>query len=163
MASAALLPVSRPASEQRRPDINSLPNRSSAPPLYLLLFLSATYILQRPCVYCSLLLAILILVLFDFNKNWFEPQLETSPTEMTSPHTNTTSAVQDVLQDSLTMATTILNGTAGVVADAVATSFTKTTTEESSTTWALLGGEWLKTIFDKRELRIPCVNAVLRL
>lgn len=163
MAAASLLPVSWSHHQVSLSEADSELNRSSAPPLYLLLFLSATYILQRPCVYCSLLLAILILVLFDFNKNWFEPQLETTSADMLSSHNNSTSAIQDVLQDSMSMAATILNGTAGVIADAMASSFTKTTPEDSSTTWAWLGGEWLKAILARRELRIPCVNAVLRL
>ncbi|KAF2397076.1 hypothetical protein EJ06DRAFT_584576 [Trichodelitschia bisporula] len=47
---------------------------TNASPIYLLLFISATYTLNRPCVYCSLLLGILVLALFDFQASWFEPR-----------------------------------------------------------------------------------------
>src|ERR1700761_6878144 len=47
---------------------------TNASPIYLILFISATYILNRPCVYCSLLLAILVVALFDFHGDWFEPR-----------------------------------------------------------------------------------------
>jgi len=62
---------------------------TNASPIYLVLFITATYSVNRPCVYCSLLLAILLLALFDFRAastapspttmstgpdNWFEPR-----------------------------------------------------------------------------------------
>jgi len=50
-------------------------HRTNASPVYLVLFISATYFLNRPCVYCSLLLAILVVSLFDFGTEWFEMPL----------------------------------------------------------------------------------------
>jgi len=52
--------------------------RTQASPVYLVLFISATYFLNRPCVYCSLLLFILVVALFDFHTPWFDAPLSDS-------------------------------------------------------------------------------------
>lgn len=136
--------------------------RSSAPPLYLLLFLSATYILQRPCVYCSLLLAILILVLFDFNRNWFESPSTGEVNPANDIHN--ASSLQDILSDTASLAGATLNATAAALAEAANTYLNKPTeTAELNQTWTRMGGEWLKTVFTRREIRISCLNAVIRL
>jgi len=137
-------------------------HRSSAPPLYLLLFLSATYVLQRPCVYCSLLLAILILVLFDFNRNWFETP-SVGEANITNNLRNT-SSFQDILSDTAALAGATFNATSAALAEAATSYLNKPMeTAELNQTWTRMGGEWLKTVFMRREIRIACLNAVIRL
>ena len=51
---------------------------TNASPIYIVLFLTATYALQRPCVYCSILLFVLVFSLFDFHADWFEPRWQPS-------------------------------------------------------------------------------------
>lgn len=54
----------------------------NASPIFIVTFFILTYLLNRPCVYCSILLVILFSsscywsdqCFFDLNSNWFEPR-----------------------------------------------------------------------------------------
>jgi len=136
-------------------------NRSDASPLYLLLFLSATYFLNRPCVYCSLLLAVLVFALFDFKADWFEPRHLSATYNPPAAPLDNSSALQSALKNTVSVALSTLNATTGALLGA--------TTEQvgrrlrSRPDWSGLGLEWAKSISGKRELRIPCLNAIIRL
>lgn len=133
-------------------------NRAS--PIYLLLFLTATYFLNRPCVYCSLLLVVLVIALFDFRSDWFASPVALAPPQ---PDTATTdpSAIRDAVVGGATMLATSLNSTAAAFADAAAAQISQRTSARSS--WASLPWEWAKGIIAKGELRIDCLNTVIRL
>ena len=55
---------------------------TNASPAFIILFFISTYFLNRPCIYCSILLIILFIsschwsdhCFFDFYSNWFEPR-----------------------------------------------------------------------------------------
>jgi len=113
-------------------------------------------------VYCSLLLAILILVLFDFNRNWFEAPSAGESNTANNPCNS--SSLQDILSDTASLAGATFNATAAVLADAAAGYLNKTTeSAELNQTWTRIGGEWLKTVITRREIRISGLNAVIRL
>ena len=136
---------------------------SNASPIYLLLFLSVTYFLNRPCVYCSFLLAILVLVLFNFQNNWFEPpQISTTSSEEI-PDPNSATAVRDLLADSAQILVSAVNGTAGALVNAATGEAGRRARSRPS--WISLGafGDWIKNVLSKRELRIDCLNTILRL
>jgi len=129
--------------------------------LYLLLFLSATYFLNRPCVYCSLLLAVLVFALFDFKADWFEPRHLSAAGNSPSNMLEDTMSFQGLLHSGTSLALSALNATAGT--------FLNLTTEQISRRarprpeWSGLGLEWAKSLSGKRELRIPCINAIIRI
>jgi hypothetical protein len=60
---------------------------TNASPAFIVLFFLSTYFLNRPCIYCSVLLFILFLsschwsdhCFFDLRGNWFEPRHMASP------------------------------------------------------------------------------------
>lgn len=130
--------------------------RSSAPPLYLLLFLSATYVLQRPCVYCSLLLAILVISLFDFQSNWFEPRRSSTNADPITPR-----SLQNISSDTISIVASAMNATASMLAETLVGKIQRPPQVKQD--WWTWGAEWTRSVITKRELRIPCVNAVIRL
>lgn len=133
---------------------------SQAPPLYLLLFLTATYLLQRPCLYCTLLLFLIIITLFDFQSNWFGDAAQ-SATGTSESRCNDTSTISDTLKASATLASSVLNETAAVALDLATGRLQRLAGGRWS--WGRTGLEWLKDIAQRRELRINCINTVIRL
>ncbi len=134
---------------------------SNAAPVYLILFLSAYYMLTRPCVYCSLLLAVLVIAFFDFQADWFEPRHLSSAPATCSNETNSSAPLQHVLAEGATFPASAVNQTAGSLVEAVAGAVSKKIPERLG--WTSLGTEWIKSVASKREIRIPCVNAIIRL
>ncbi|TKA60898.1 hypothetical protein B0A55_12051 [Friedmanniomyces simplex] len=97
---------------------------SSCSPLYVVLFLATNYWLQRPCVYCSILLFVLCASLIDFKADWFEPRWQPS-TESTQTASETLSSfisgnatVTDAVLETASLAISVLNGTGGSLASA---------------------------------------------
>ncbi|KAF2243321.1 hypothetical protein BU26DRAFT_581444 [Trematosphaeria pertusa] len=133
--------------------------RTNASPVYLVLFISATYFLNRPCVYCSLLLFILVVALFDFHTPWFEAPLSSETTELAL---NGTTPFRDTIFE-----------TAGVFAQAAnntAQALIKTAIDgirdKSTGVSGLNGGvnyEWVKGLVGKKEWRIPCLDVLIRI
>jgi hypothetical protein len=120
--------------------------RTHASPVYLVLFISATYFLNRPCVYCSLLLFILVVALFDFHTPWFDAPLS----------------------DSAELA---LNGTeAGVLAQAVNATAKAVVKSAVEGVKGRLGGEgnnghvqeWVKGLLGRKEWKIQCLDVLIR-
>jgi hypothetical protein len=132
-------------------NINRL--RTNASPVYLVLFISATYFLNRPCVYCSLLLFILVVALFDFHTPWFDPPLS------------------DTAELALNGTTPLLESV-GVLAQAAthtAQALVKSTVEGIREKGAALGQasgggnyEWAKGLLGKKEWRIQCLDVLIR-
>jgi hypothetical protein len=122
--------------------------RTHASPVYLVLFISATYFLNRPCVYCSLLLFILVVALFDFHTPWFDAPLSES-------------------------AELALNGTvvetAGLWAQAAnltAKSVMRGAVEKGRMGEGQASGgqsyEWVKGLLGKKEWRVQCLDVLVR-
>src|SRR5947207_54156 len=63
---------------------------TNASPAFIFLFFVCTYFLNRPCVYCSVLLVILFLsschwsdrCFFDFGSNWFQARVVPPPSSL---------------------------------------------------------------------------------
>ncbi|KAK9437373.1 Bladder cancer-related BC10-like protein [Metarhizium brunneum] len=121
---------------------------TNASPAFIFLFFVCTYFLNRPCVYCSILLLILFLTscnwsdrcFFDFQSNWFLPRPSTA-----DPSFNAT-----VVQ----MANSTARALAGAAADAVSS---------KGTEWTGLGVEWLRTLLGRREWKVDCMDVYIQL
>lgn len=133
--------------------------RTNASPVYLVLFISATYFLNRPCVYCSLLLAILVVSLFDFQTAWFEPQL---PTEQSSTSKNATALLRDPLVETASIVASAVNSTAETVIKAAVESIRRKTPPVPHVNGGA-GFEWAKGLVGKKEWRIPCLDVLVRI
>ncbi|KAF2232064.1 hypothetical protein EV356DRAFT_505666 [Viridothelium virens] len=155
---------------------------TNAPPIYLLLFLTVTYFLNRPCVYCSLLLAILVLSLFDFRADWFEPR-SSLPHSPFSPSKSSLSSAsscvpgnatqggdttggrtaQDNEVETLSLVVSAVVDTASSLAAAVVEGLKKRTVGEGGNGVAGASTEGLRALWGKREWRVPCLDILLRL
>ena len=127
--------------------------RTHASPVYLVLFISATYLLNRPCVYCSLLLFILVVALFDFHTPWFDAPLSDS--------------AELALNGTVAETTGMLAQAANATAQAVV----KTAVEgvKGKIGFGGNGGsegqsyEWVKGLLGKKEWRIQCLDVLIRI
>ncbi|PHH71401.1 hypothetical protein CDD80_5305 [Ophiocordyceps camponoti-rufipedis] len=124
---------------------------TNASPAFIFLFFVCTYFLNRPCVYCSILLLILFLTscnwsdhcFFDFRSNWFLPR----PDAATSDGSVFNATVVEML-----------NSTAKAVASAAADDIASRRAE-----WTGLGMEWLRSLLGRREWRVECMDIYIRL
>jgi hypothetical protein len=134
---------------------------TNASPIYLILFISATYFLNRPCVYCSLLLAILVISLFDFHSNWFDPRYS-SPSNITcaSGGDDAMSTARNAALETLSIVTSALNSTASTLVESVVGELSHRQVSNASVNNAML--EWIKSVF-RKEWRIDCLDVAIRL
>ena len=133
-------------------------DRTNASPVYLLIFISATYCLNRPCVYCSLLLAILVLSLFDFKANWFsqpEARNDLAETQDSTAFTEPTSLdMASVSLAALNESTcALINETAEAVRHGV----------KMQNTWSSSYVAWAKKIFMKEGWHLQNMDINFRL
>lgn len=137
--------------------------RTNASPIYVVLFLLCTALLNRPCVYCSILLCVLIFTILDFSGDWFEarwqPSTETIPETLSSLISGNVT-IRDAALETASIAVSAINGTSGAVASAAVEGVRKRIGGGGSAGNAF---EWLRSVMDKRSLRIPCVDVTLRL
>jgi len=139
---------------------------SNASPLYVALFLATNYWLQRPCVYCSILLWVLILSLFDFKADWFKPRWQPtqSATETLSSFISGNGTVTDAVLETASLAVAALNGTGGSLASAAMDSVKRRvgggvgSGSANVTTFEALRG-----VAERWQIRIPCIDVTLRL
>lgn len=134
----------------------------------VLLFLTATYALQRPCVYCSILLGVLVFSLFDFHADWFEPRFQgdtLSPSETASGYMSGNSTLSNALMETASMAMTAINGTGGSLASKAMEGVRRKVAGEAHGTGSggAVGMEWVRGFLEKRQFRIPCVDVLVRL
>ncbi|PHH88614.1 hypothetical protein CDD83_7302 [Cordyceps sp. RAO-2017] len=128
---------------------------TNASPAFIFLFFVCTYFLNRPCVYCSILLLILFLTscnwsdrcFFDFGSNWFQPR----PAASSAALADADSLFNSTLAQ---MANSTAKGLAGAVADNMAARRAE---------WTGLGMEWLRSLLGRREWRIECMDIYIRL
>ncbi|KAH7213666.1 bladder cancer-related protein BC10-domain-containing protein [Fusarium oxysporum] len=125
---------------------------TNASPAFIFLFFICTYFLNRPCVYCSILLLILFLTscnwsdrcFFDLGSNWFLPR-PTVPSEdvaFTSP------------SGDLAFNSTVLDMANTTVAAIIKSASDDLAVRRAE--WSGLGIEWLRNLLGKREWRIDC-------
>ncbi|KAH9908203.1 bladder cancer-related protein BC10-domain-containing protein [Xylariomycetidae sp. FL2044] len=144
---------------------------TNASPAFIFLFFVCTYFLNRPCVYCSVLLLILFVTscywsdrcFFDLSSNWFSPRPSTSTMCYNAPTTATTATTtittsDAALSDFNSTAIEMLNTTASALAGAAADELARQKAE-----WTGLGIEWLRSLLGKREWRIDCMDLYIRL
>lgn len=117
--------------------------------------MSATYFLNRPCIYCSLLLFILVVALFDFQTPWFEPPLSTG----TTPENGTGSLGESVFETAAVFVSAANNTAQALMKAAVDGLKEKIGGEQAS---AVEGTEWAKGLWGKKEWRIPCLDVLVR-
>ncbi|KAI9711213.1 MAG: hypothetical protein M1820_002200 [Bogoriella megaspora] len=155
----------------RKPTLTNPTSSTSAPPIYLLLFITATYFLNRPCVYCSLLLAILVLSLFDFRADWFEPRSSFphspfSPAPKSSNNNSSDASASNMNSSSVetigVVAEAVVETASGLLA-AAAEGVRRKVVGESQSGVVGVGVEGLRTVFGKREWRVPCLDILVRL
>ena len=141
---------------------------TNASPAFIFLFFVCTYFLNRPCVYCSVLLLILFATscywsdqcFFDFSSNWFEPRPPLSSTGAcpNNNNHNDTSISDDVVSGLNATALEMLNTTANALAGAAADELVRRKAE-----WTGIGVEWLRSLLGRREWRIECMDLYIRL
>ncbi|KAI1084069.1 bladder cancer-related protein BC10-domain-containing protein [Whalleya microplaca] len=136
---------------------------TNASPAFVFLFFVCTYFLNRPCVYCSVLLLILFITscywsdrcFFDFSSNWFAPRPATSFSSSCPANATIPDPVFDGFNAT---AVEMLNSTASALASAAAEEMVKRKEE-----WTGLGIEWLRSLLGRREWRIECMDLYIRL
>ncbi|KAG5937109.1 hypothetical protein E4U53_000076 [Claviceps sorghi] len=126
---------------------------TNASPAFIFLFFICTYFLNRPCVYCSILLLILFFTscnwsdrcFFDIHSNWFLPQ--PSPPARGAPDANAVALLNATMAD-------MAKALAGAAVDELAV---------GSAQWTGLGVGWLRTWLGRREWRIESVDIYIEL
>ena len=126
--------------------------RTNASPVYLVLFISATYFLNRPCFYCSLLLFILVVALFDFHTPWFEAPLSTDTAGLAL---NGTTPFRDTIFETA-------NSTAQALLQ-VAIDGMRNKTAEAVAAAGSGNYEWVKGLVGKKEWKIQCLDVLIRI
>ncbi|KAB8292248.1 hypothetical protein EYC80_007990 [Monilinia laxa] len=137
---------------------------TNASPIFIFLFFICTYFLNRPCIYCSILLLILFAsschwadhCFFDFSSNWFLPRSSSySPSEI-----NNQTALSNETIDNVLMYAGAFNKTAIALAGtALEDAKNKLATRE----WTGIGVEWLRNLLGKREWRLEHMDVIIRL
>jgi Bladder cancer-related protein BC10 len=149
---------------------------TNASPLFILSFVTLTYILHRPCIYCSALLLILFIsschwsdhCFFDFRGDWFSPRF-TSSRIASGNSSSITAGDPGFNNESLAgyiMET--MNSTTAALAGAV---FEETkrrflnngSAEIKQEEWTGIGLEWLRSLLGRREWTLPCIDVKVRL
>ncbi|OOF96161.1 hypothetical protein ASPCADRAFT_207520 [Aspergillus carbonarius ITEM 5010] len=150
---------------------------TNASPLFIISFVTLTYILHRPCIYCSALLLILFIsschwsdkCFFDLRGDWFSPRYST---------TTTTAAAIDSVNET-TLASYVfetVNSTTKALAGAVLDeaqrrlalnnnngSLSSSLSPAVQDEWTGIGLEWLRSLLGRREWTLPCVDVKVRL
>ncbi|KAH8716942.1 hypothetical protein GQ44DRAFT_659878 [Phaeosphaeriaceae sp. PMI808] len=124
--------------------------RTHASPVYLVLFIAATYFLNRPCVYCSLLLFILVVALFDFHTPWFDAPLAPDTAEL-------------ALNGTIVETAGVLVQAANHTAQAIVKSAFEDVRLKAGQASSGKEYEWVKGLLGKKEWRIQCLDVLIRI
>lgn len=133
--------------------------RTNVSPIYLILFVSATYYLNRPCLYCSLLLTVLVFTLYDWRSDWFEPR-----NNLYAPNLDSASgshSIQDAAIQSASAIASAFNSTALSAAQSALHGLKRRMSGEEQA--YVSGAQWLRELIGKKEWRIPCIDVLVRL
>ncbi|KAK3701559.1 hypothetical protein LTR37_015413 [Vermiconidia calcicola] len=114
-----------------------------------------------------ILLFVLGFSLFDFHADWFEPRWQPSTmrfTETASSLLSGNATITEVLGETAGFAISALNGTGGSLASAALEGVKRRAVGENPGVAANGNGfEWLRSLLEKRQFRIPCVDVIVRL
>ncbi|KAL2863543.1 uncharacterized protein BJX67DRAFT_252804 [Aspergillus lucknowensis] len=164
---------------------------TNASPLFLISFVTLTYLLHRPCIYCSALLVILFAstctwsdrCFFNLRADWFAPRYSpydaAAPnSSLTCPHNASSASILGPENESLAgYVFETVNNTAKALAGAVVdetqrrlfadeNSCPSASASGASTTAADeltgFGLEWLRSLVGRREWTLPCVDVKVR-
>jgi phosphoribosyl-AMP cyclohydrolase len=153
-----------------------LPLPLSLSPVHLILLLSLTYLLNRPCIYCSLLLIILFAsscywsdrCLIDNDcasvTAWFVPRIYTTINggnlwTKGNDSTNTTSFVQEIIKGTASGAVQALKDSAiDVVVDTRRNTTFALCNATSFSPEVGVGAQWLRQLLGKSEWTLPCLG-----
>ncbi|KAJ5171777.1 hypothetical protein N7492_004370 [Penicillium capsulatum] len=145
---------------------------TNASPLFIISFIALTYLIHRPCIYCSALLLILFAsschwsdrCIFDLRSNWFAPRYSSSSPDPGMLSNNATVAAP-IPGDSLAgFVFDTVNSTAQALAGAAMESAQQRLGLESKPEeWTGVGLEWLRNLLGQREWTLPCVDVKVRL
>ncbi|KAK2745625.1 hypothetical protein FQN55_006116 [Onygenales sp. PD_40] len=144
---------------------------TNASPLFILSFITLTYLLHRPCHYCSVLLLILFLsschwsdrCFFDFKGDWFSPRFSTPtslPATTLPSDEDPTSGLAEYVVEAVNTTATTLAGAAINEAKRRLSSSGRTPGNVQSE-WTGMGLEWFRSLLGRREWTIPCVDVKL--
>ncbi|KAL4804853.1 hypothetical protein BDV18DRAFT_142678 [Aspergillus unguis] len=166
---------------------------TNASPLFLISFVTLTYLLHRPCIYCSALLVILFAstcnwsdrCFLNLRADWFAPRYtpwSAGPDNCISHpaghNASVSSSLLGVENESLAgYVFETVNNTAKALAGAVVdetqrrfamndSSCVPSAGAASGTTaddFKAFGLEWLRSLVDKREWTLPCVDVKVRI
>ncbi|KAF7719270.1 Uncharacterized protein PECH_004797 [Penicillium ucsense] len=143
---------------------------TNASPLFIISFIALTYIIHRPCIYCSALLLILFAsschwsdrCIFDLRSNWFAPRYSSTPAESYVP-SNATTGTPMAGDGMAEFVFDTFNSTAKALAGAALESAQQRLGVEGPEEWTGVGLEWLRSLTGRREWTLPCVDVKVRL
>ena len=132
---------------------------------FVVSFFFLTYFLNRPCVYCSILLLILFVsscywsdhCFFDIHSNWFEPRHLSSPLPNPLPQAGASSQHME----NVSFLAAALNETGATLAGAALDELKRRVVPK--TEWTGIGVEWIRSWLGAREWRLPCLDVYVRL
>ncbi|KAI9671159.1 MAG: hypothetical protein M1817_003666 [Caeruleum heppii] len=144
---------------------------TNASPFFIILFFTSTYFLNRPCVYCSLLLLILFIsscywsdrCFFDLSHNPFEPRHLSSPLPNPIPAAvDESPAMANATMMEASFLADAISGTARVLGGALGDTV-KRRLMDGRPEWTGIGVQWIRSMLGRREWRVPCVDVMIRL
>ncbi|MCJ1304271.1 hypothetical protein MMC08_007083, partial [Hypocenomyce scalaris] len=137
---------------------------------FVVSFFFLTYFLNRPCIYCSVLLLILFIsscywsdhCFFDIHSNWFEPRHLSSPLPNPLPPARHPSRYSDNdAPEQASFVATAVNDTVAVLAGAAIEELKRRM--DFRPEWTGIGLEWIRSWLGAREWRLPCLDVFIRL
>ncbi|KAF3483525.1 uncharacterized protein GIQ15_02849 [Arthroderma uncinatum] len=151
---------------------------TNASPLFILSFVTLTYILHRPCIYCSALLLILFIsschwsdrCFFDIKGDWFAPRFAHLPgagcanattAATATPALNSTHELTEYVFDTVNTTVTALAGAA--FEEAKRSVIPGGPSSAGEPEWTGIGLEWFRSLLGRREWTLPCVDVKVRL
>lgn len=123
---------------------------ATLPPAYFILFTATTWYIHRPCLYCQLLLTILVISFYDWSVDWFVPhdqywipengrQINRNYTAFVTRQRGNLAAIPPIISQKVRQ---------GVSGRSIST---------------ISVGQWLRNMIGQREWHIPKLGIVLRL
>ncbi|EEQ32532.1 conserved hypothetical protein [Microsporum canis CBS 113480] len=149
---------------------------TNASPLFILSFVTLTYILHRPCIYCSALLLILFIsschwsdrCFFDIRADWFAPRFAHLPAATSTNATTTAPALNSTTNELIEYVFDTVNTTATALMGAALEEAKRCVIPNGSSSsgepeWTGIGLEWFRSLLGRREWTLPCVDVKVRL
>ncbi|KAJ5955666.1 hypothetical protein N7501_009945 [Penicillium viridicatum] len=147
---------------------------TNASPLFIISFVALTYIIHRPCIYCSALLLILFVsschwsdrCIFDLRSNWFAPRYTSEPGgyvisgNATSEATVSGEGLTEFVFDTINSTAKVL---AGAALEGVQQRLSPNGMESRPNEWTGVGLEWMRSLLGRQEWTLPCVDVKVRL